>query len=467
MPDIIYRGMTHVIRDTVDTSDDVSGWSVQFRLGSEVNQLGKLVKNMTLESAVTKTFLVSLSPTETDALPSGMYRTFVVRTNPGGEQVLTDTSLEVHDVVLGVPDISSGTAGEGVTAGQWGYRTPAGEWFKATAAGNTLQAGSGALGVFLTTASAGQAVTVQQNGLYSTSGLVRGHPYCLSATAGAMVPFRDLIYPNYVSYVGFAKDENTLDLSIAKATGQFAGIVALADVIFDYRGGHGMFQDEAGTTPATTFGQTIKRWNSAVAGQAYLSHSVTAECGTYDDNAKFGFPGLIVGTSKGLKSSAQFSWNEFTILVVAKILTTPSNNIMLSAALSLGDGDFWILQGAGSGNNFVFQRFLTAGGPDVRSVDNTGNIQAFVGMVRSGATSGHIFAGGESSGDTNWTGTPTTGNSKLIVGTPGGTVGGLTGYNGTICHLRGWNKKLSTTDAEIAKKQLADYWNAQMSQEAA
>lgn len=109
---------------------------------------------------------------------------------------------------------SQGTAGTAITAGQAVYfDTTVNKWLLA---GNTLAAGANqAGGIALDSAALNQPITVQTSGDITIGGtLVAGTAYYLSATAGDICPFADLVTTNHVCQLGLATSTTSLHLDI-------------------------------------------------------------------------------------------------------------------------------------------------------------------------------------------------------------------------------------------------------------
>jgi hypothetical protein len=113
-----------------------------------------------------------------------------------------------------------GSAGEAITAGQVVYfDTSVNKWKLADNNLATLGA-TKAGGIALNGASLNQPVDVQTSGDITIGGtLVAGSAYYLSATAGAICPFADLVTTNSVCELGLAKSATVLSLGI-----QFPGV---------------------------------------------------------------------------------------------------------------------------------------------------------------------------------------------------------------------------------------------------
>lgn len=105
---------------------------------------------------------------------------------------------------------ASGTAGETVAPGQFGYYKPSDQrWWKADAT-TPEKAGSGTnsfIKMFLSGASAGQPVVLLEPNQDVTVNAVLTPtvPMCLSATSGSMGPHSDLVSGNQFTMLGYAK----------------------------------------------------------------------------------------------------------------------------------------------------------------------------------------------------------------------------------------------------------------------
>lgn len=89
-------------------------------------------------------------------------------------------------------------AGEAFVAGAIVYLNTDGTWKKAKAGGTAIEAGQNGIGMALATADAANArVSVARPGAVVAVGAgAAGLPYMISATAGSLCPFADLIATN-------------------------------------------------------------------------------------------------------------------------------------------------------------------------------------------------------------------------------------------------------------------------------
>lgn len=95
---IIWRGASRRITVTVDTEEDVSLWTLVWRLGSEEGQAAELEVELDYQSGTT--FVETLTAAEASALSLGSKVVFVIRTNAGLEDVLGREQYTVRDAVL-------------------------------------------------------------------------------------------------------------------------------------------------------------------------------------------------------------------------------------------------------------------------------------------------------------------------------------------------------------------------------
>lgn len=112
-----------------------------------------------------------------------------------------------------------GIAGETITAGMAVYqKSTDSKWYKALASGTAQQSGNGVTyGIALTGSSAGQPIVVDTsdpNGIAIGGTTVVGTLYCVSATAGGICPWVDLVATNYVTVLGVGQAGNKI-VSIA------------------------------------------------------------------------------------------------------------------------------------------------------------------------------------------------------------------------------------------------------------
>lgn len=96
---IIWRGMARQIEVTVTEDGDLSGWTLQWRIGTAEGSAAALQKSLTHSSG--QLFIATLTAAESAALPLGAVIVFVVRTNAGSEDVLGNPAhYTVRDPVL-------------------------------------------------------------------------------------------------------------------------------------------------------------------------------------------------------------------------------------------------------------------------------------------------------------------------------------------------------------------------------
>lgn len=95
---IIWPNAARTIVITVNTDEDVSAWTLKWRLGRALGANAVLDKSLTLLSAIAKTFTTSLTAAQTALIP-GVYQDTVVRTDTGNEDVLGTGSVLVPDYV--------------------------------------------------------------------------------------------------------------------------------------------------------------------------------------------------------------------------------------------------------------------------------------------------------------------------------------------------------------------------------
>ena len=109
--------------------------------------------------------------------------------------------------------IARGTAGAAITAGQPVYKDRNNKYLLGDADGVSLARAPG--GIALNAASDGQPIAVQFGGdLTIGATLTTGTPYFLSATAGGIAPFEDLVDGDDVVLIGIAKSTSLLAVTI-------------------------------------------------------------------------------------------------------------------------------------------------------------------------------------------------------------------------------------------------------------
>ena len=134
---------------------------------------------------------------------------------------MADLVISPADVVpASTSKMQTGLAGAAINAGQAVY-VDAQDGGKIKLADKTAAATAGSVGIAISTADvAGQPVSyLPANGGDLAVGAVAaaGETYVLS-TAGAVSPESDLVATDFVTYLGYGKDSNTISLMV-KATG--------------------------------------------------------------------------------------------------------------------------------------------------------------------------------------------------------------------------------------------------------
>jgi hypothetical protein len=108
-----------------------------------------------------------------------------------------------------------GVAGEAIVAGQAVYRDDQTRRWRLADADSVVSASRDGAGIALTTSSEGQPITVVRAGPVDLGSVLEpGSPYCVSATAGGICPYDDLIGDDYVCLLGLALSDRILDLDI-------------------------------------------------------------------------------------------------------------------------------------------------------------------------------------------------------------------------------------------------------------
>lgn len=107
-----------------------------------------------------------------------------------------------------------GTLGETVTAGQAVYKKSSdSKWYKAQADGTAEENGSNGIAIAMTGGATGQGfLYVDKAGVTVTIGgtVAAGTEYYVSATAGGICPFADLVSTNRVCRIGYADSTSTI-----------------------------------------------------------------------------------------------------------------------------------------------------------------------------------------------------------------------------------------------------------------
>jgi hypothetical protein len=137
---------------------------------------------------------------------------------------MADLTVTATSVLKTAGSVSEGIAGGTITAGQSVYFNSATQrWLPAQCDGTTEEAGASGIGVALNGAAIGQPVDVQVGGTYNPGATVAvGQQYHVSAAAGGICPYGDLISTNKVTYLGVGTTAAEINLTpiytgIAKA----------------------------------------------------------------------------------------------------------------------------------------------------------------------------------------------------------------------------------------------------------
>jgi hypothetical protein len=132
---------------------------------------------------------------------------------------LTITATQVQPDTTGV--LVSGIAGETITAGQVCYEDPDDNYeFKLADCDNASSTVRTVRGIAVNGATAGQPVRLQVSGdltLGAGAAPVLGTIYCLSNTAGAIMPAADLSTGEYTHILGVGYTGNKLRMKIHNA----------------------------------------------------------------------------------------------------------------------------------------------------------------------------------------------------------------------------------------------------------
>lgn len=138
---------------------------------------------------------------------------------------MADIAVTPASVAPGASSVQiQGIAGETITAGMVVYLNPTtSKWMKALAAGTAQQSGNGTqYGIALTGSSNGQPIVVDTsdpNGISIGGTTAVGTIYCISATAGGVAPWADLVATNYVTPIGVGAASNKIVFLSNGATG--------------------------------------------------------------------------------------------------------------------------------------------------------------------------------------------------------------------------------------------------------
>lgn len=109
---------------------------------------------------------------------------------------------------------TTGTAGATITQGQAVYLDATTNTYKLADANDTA-ATSAAVGISLNAASSGQPLTVLTSGDITIGGTVAvGEVYAVGTTAGAILPYSEIVSTNYVTLLGIGVSATVLRVQI-------------------------------------------------------------------------------------------------------------------------------------------------------------------------------------------------------------------------------------------------------------
>lgn len=127
----------------------------------------------------------------------------------------TDISVTVANVAWVSGKINrDNNAGATITAGQVVYLAANNKWALAQCDGTAIEAGADTtVGIALHAALSGQPLAVQTEGVITIGGTVAvGQIYCISATAGGVAPYADLMSTNRLYILGVGLTTTTIGL---------------------------------------------------------------------------------------------------------------------------------------------------------------------------------------------------------------------------------------------------------------
>lgn len=131
---------------------------------------------------------------------------------------MVDITVTATSVVKSTgAQVYTGTLGETVTAGQSVYlKTSTGLWMKAQSDGTAEESGYGTLcGIALNGGAINQPVVVQFSGRITIGATVAiGTIYCVSDTAGGIIPMGDLSSSEYTTVLGTAVTTGIIEMSV-------------------------------------------------------------------------------------------------------------------------------------------------------------------------------------------------------------------------------------------------------------
>jgi len=134
----------------------------------------------------------------------------------------SDISVTAANVVwVSGKIVRDNNAGTTITAGQVVYLTAANKWALAQCDGTAIEAGTDTtVGIALHAALSGQPLAVQTEGVVTIGGTVTvGQVYCISATAGGVAPYADLVSTNKLYVLGVGITSANIRLGATGAIG--------------------------------------------------------------------------------------------------------------------------------------------------------------------------------------------------------------------------------------------------------
>ena len=122
---------------------------------------------------------------------------------------MADLTITAANVAVTSGETETGTAGAAITAGQVVFKNASGNFALADADDTSLDE---VYGIALNGAASGQPLEVAKSGCSITIGatLTAGLAYYLSATAGGIAPYADLVADDRVIYLGSATSTSVL-----------------------------------------------------------------------------------------------------------------------------------------------------------------------------------------------------------------------------------------------------------------
>lgn len=137
---------------------------------------------------------------------------------------MADLTITAANVVIGSGAvIEHGTAGAAITAGEVVYKDASTSQYLLADCDSATTGARSPRGIALNDAADGQPLTIIKSGDVTIGAtLTPGLAYYLSATAGGICPYGDLLSGDYVVFLGLAESASVLAVNIHESGAQIA-----------------------------------------------------------------------------------------------------------------------------------------------------------------------------------------------------------------------------------------------------